>query len=271
LEQFRWETNLADRSRASILQNFAQDIAFMRRLFGPIRTITATASHAETHYDPFAPRGNLPPLEQLGVQLGVAGNEVVRWNVMPAKGDTRGTITLLGSHGRAELTMNRDASQWLGVLEQGKDRRELSWPQPVSQWQEISQLIESQKRPPTASAPQLQFPPWLDHCRDLEAIEAVDRSLLKGRSVAIHADEATEEEAFKGTMASAGCLVLMLVLLMLVGVLFVEGLQLPIRKLALWRFWPVGLVVCILMFLLLQTLGVLVRKPASDTRETPRK
>ena len=267
LEQFRWETNLSDRSRASVLQTFAQDIAIVRRLFGAIRTVTAAASHAETHYDPFAPRANLPPLEQLGVQLGVAGNEVVRWNVMPAQGETLGTITLLGSAGRAELKLHRDPSQWAGMLERGNDRQEIAWPQPASLWQEISSAVNVVSNPRRDASTTVVFPEWLDLCRDLEAIEAIDRSLLKGRSVAVHAEETSEEESFKGTMASAGCLVLLLVLLAFGGVLLVEGLQLPIRKFAIWRLWPVGLVVCILGFLLLQSLGVLVCKPAAEPSE----
>lgn len=257
LEQFRWATNLSDRSRASVLQTFAQEIAIVRRLFGAIRTVTAAASHAETHYDPFAPRANLPPLEQLGVQLGVAGNEVVRWNVMPAQGDVLGTVTLHGSEGRAGLTLHRDSSQWAGILERGRDRQEFAWPQPASLWQEISSAVSD-------STTVVNFPAWLDLCRDLEAIEAIDRSLLKGRSVAIHAEETSEEESFKGTMASAGCLVLLLVLLAFGGVLLVEGLQLPIRKFAIWRFWPVGLVVGILIFLGMQSLRAFVHKPGAE-------
>ena len=52
------------------------------------------------------------------------------------------------------------------------------------------------------------FPAWIDVCHDLEAAEAIDRSLSRGRTVNVTTDEPTEEEAFKGVMAAGGCLTL---------------------------------------------------------------
>lgn len=256
-EQCLWEVHLADRSRTAVLQKLAEDLPILRRLLGGIRTVTATAAHAETHYDPFAPRSNLPPLEQLQVQLGMAEDIVVRWQVSPQREDETATIQLIGTQGRAELKLHPDLSRWSGLLIREGTREEIHWPQPPSLWQDYSQLIAR----PGLRSELIGMPTWLDQCRDLEILEAIDRSLVKGRSVAVHAEETSEADAFKGTMASAGCLVLMFVLLVLMGVLLVEGLQLPIRNYAIWRYWPGGLVVCIVIFLLMQSLGVLVRSP----------
>jgi hypothetical protein len=97
----------------------------------------------------------------------------------------------------------------------------------------------------------------LDVCRDLEALEAIDRSLLRGRTVAIHAADATEAEAFKGTMASWGCLLMVLVLFLFVVLSVAQGLG---SRWVVGRWWAGGLVLLIGLFLAAQALCVLVRE-----------
>jgi cytochrome c biogenesis protein ResB len=53
---------------------------------------------------------------------------------------------------------------------------------------------------------------WLAACRSMEAVAAVEKSLQRGRTIELNQAEQTEEHAFKGVMASAGCLILMLLL-----------------------------------------------------------
>jgi hypothetical protein len=114
---------------------------------------------------------------------------------------------------------------------------------------------------------------WLRSCRDQEAAEAVDRSLLKGRTIELFHEEHTEAASFKGIMAMGGCLLLVLAICVLLLVTLVEGLQLPLRNLAAWRLWPLYLLMPIGAFLLLQFLGLALGAPTRDgiSRHTPMK
>src|SRR5207244_3847596 len=56
---------------------------------------------------------------------------------------------------------------------------------------------------------------WLAACRDQEAAEAVDRSLMRGRTIELFNEEHTEEASFKGVMAMGGCLVLLVAICVL--------------------------------------------------------
>jgi hypothetical protein len=100
---------------------------------------------------------------------------------------------------------------------------------------------------------------WAEVCHDLEVVSVIDRSVQKGRTVELLAEERSEEESFKGVMAVGGCLTLVAGLLMLLLAATIEGLQLPIRNWPAWRLWPVYVLLPVLAFLLLQTLQVIVK------------
>src|SRR4029077_4312375 len=89
---------------------------------------------------------------------------------------------------------------------------------------------------------------WLAACRDQEAAEAVDRSLLRGRTIELFNESHSEEQSFKGVMAMGGCLLLVAALAVLFFVVLVESLQLPVHEFLIWRLWPVYLLVPIVVF-----------------------
>jgi hypothetical protein len=107
---------------------------------------------------------------------------------------------------------------------------------------------------------------WLAACRSLEAVAAVEKSLQRGRTIELNQAEQTEEHAFKGVMASAGCLLLLLMLVAVFVVSLVEGLQLPLRKSLIWRAWPLALVLPLGIFLAMQFLQTIIEKPAREER-----
>jgi hypothetical protein len=104
---------------------------------------------------------------------------------------------------------------------------------------------------------------WLDACRDQEAAEAIDRSLLRGRTIELYNEEHTEAESFKGVMAMGGCLLLVAALAMVLLAALVEGLRLPLRNWPVWQMWPTLLLVPLGLFLLLQLLQLVVRRESA--------
>jgi hypothetical protein len=103
----------------------------------------------------------------------------------------------------------------------------------------------------------------LKACRSLEALAAVEKSLQRGRTIEVAQSEQSEEHNFKGVMASAGCLLLFLILFAVFIVALVEGLRLPLRDSAIWRLWPLGLILPLALFLGLQFLQTVIQKPQS--------
>jgi hypothetical protein len=105
---------------------------------------------------------------------------------------------------------------------------------------------------------------WIDACRDQEAAEAVDRSLLRGRTIELYGEEHTEADSFKGVMAMGGCLLLLLVIGVTFAAALIEGLRLPLRAWPAMQMWPVCLLVPVAIFLLLQLLQLAVKRPESE-------
>jgi hypothetical protein len=95
----------------------------------------------------------------------------------------------------------------------------------------------------------------------LETLAAVERSLQRGRTIELSQADQTEEHAFKGVMATSGCMLLLVMLFGVFVVSLVEGLQLPLRNWAVWRLWPLFMIVPLGIFLVTQLLQTVIEKP----------
>jgi hypothetical protein len=260
VEQIVLERSLADRSRPSVLTAFARDAAILRQLIGTIRSITASGPAPATGRDPLGPKPKEPPpLANLSVHVG--GDEVraARWSVVPSHGGQHASLTLIGPSGTAVLRIQAEGEWQLQVA--GSEEKTLAFaPEPGFEealWR-LSHSLEPEFRDDEA---------WLNACRDQEAAEAIDRSLARGRTIELLNEEHTEEESFKGVMAVGGCLLLVGALGVVFVATIVEGLRLPLRDWAVWRFWPVYLLVPIAVFLLLQLLQLVVKKDVPSLRQ----
>jgi myo-inositol 2-dehydrogenase/D-chiro-inositol 1-dehydrogenase len=107
---------------------------------------------------------------------------------------------------------------------------------------------------------------WHDAARTVELADAIDRSLAKGRTIDLHHEEFSDVGTFKGTMASAGCGLLVVGLILVVVVALVHTLAAQ----AGWNWlarkldgWPYLMLVVFGIFLLLQLL-VFVGKSRPD-------
>jgi hypothetical protein len=243
IEQIVIEREQGDRGRPAVLAQLARDAAIVRRLVGAIRSVTATGQAPKAGRDPLGPKPEeLPALANLSVALGGEIEAPARWSVGPVAAREGAKITLVGERGRAALDLPL-ADCWQHEIAAALDRFE--------------QLVAGGEAATAA---------WLDACRDQEVAEAVDRSLSRGRTIELYNEQHTEEDSFKGVMAMGGCLLLVGALGVLFVATIVEGLRLPLRDWAVWRYWPVYLLVPIAVFLLLQVLQLIVKKETPDLR-----
>jgi hypothetical protein len=260
IEQISFEREQTDRSREAVLIQLARDATLLRCLIGTIQTVSATAAARPLGRDPLGPKmKELPSLSNLSVTFGGEKGLTARWTVVPALNRIAGELTVIGERGKAKLQMPQDVDWSLEVM--GHSVRTVS----VSP-AETAKLTFAQLSHEIADVQQ-DDSAWLAACRDQEAAEAVDRSLARGRTIELYAEEHTEEESFKGVMAMGGCLLLVMAVLVLFLAVIVEGLRLPMRSWPLWRLWPFYLLVLIGGFLLLQLLQLAVKREPSGSSD----
>jgi hypothetical protein len=259
VEQVVFERGLVDRSRPKVLTGFARDAAILRQIVGTIRSISATGPLPPPGRDPLGPKPKeLPPLANLSVHVGGEEGLAARWSVVPAHGNEHASLTLIGASGTATLQMPEHGEWELLVSVTEKLTRSFVPDRGYESalWQ-LSRAQHPESRDDQA---------WLSACRDQEAAEAIDRSLARGRTIELFNEEHTEEESFKGIMAMGGCLMLVGALAVVFLATIVEGLRLPLRDWAVWRYWPLYLLAPIVVFLMLQLLQVVVKKEPPSLR-----
>jgi len=260
LEQVHLEREQSDRGRAAVLVQFARDAALLRRLIGTIRSVSASGPPPKVGRDPLGPRPKeLPALANLSVSLSGERETSVRWSIGPPAGPEMGRLIVIGERGRATLLMPR-GGEWSLDLGRGRAGGHLADEAFSDAQAAIGELWEA------IAGRAADEDAWLAACRDQEAAEAIDRSLARGRTIELFNEEHTEEESFKGIMAMGGCLLLVGALGVVFLATIVEGLRLPLRDWAVWRYWPIYLLVPIAAFLMLQLLQLVVKKETPDLK-----
>lgn len=259
IEQFIIERQLRSRSRSQVLLHLARDVAAMRRFLGEISKVTASGPQTPVGRDPLGPKmSSQPSLANLTVHLQGEREFGGRWSVGPVTTEP-GSLSSL-------VTTSESVSIW--TPETGKycriDRLGLQATETIDDdvnqvLREVQAELEGQwERPFT----------WLSACRDQEVAEAVDRSLARGRTIELFNEQHTEEQSFKGVMAMGGCLLLIAAFGMVFLATIVEGLQLPLRDWAAWKWWPAYLLAPVVLFLLLQLLQLAIKREPAKV-ETP--
>ena len=259
VEQVLFERQQADRSRPAVLLQLARDVAIVRSLLGEIRSVSATGPAPAIGRDPLGPKPKeLPSLANLSVHLGGDWRPSVRWSMSPVVEQEGAKLTLVGERGKAVLQMPARGGWSAEVL--GQDR-------PLEAAQDSSSSASILSRLQKAlGQPELAEGQWLNACRDKEVAEAVDRSLARGRTIELFGEAHTEEDSFKGVMAMGGCLLLVMALGVVFVATVVEGLRLPLRDWQVWKYWPIYLLVPVVVFLLLQLLQVFIKRDEAGLR-----
>lgn len=262
VEQITFERQDVHRDRAAVLLQLARDVALLRELIGNIRSVNATGPAHPVGRDPLGPKSKEPiSLANLSVHLGGESELAARWSIGPVVDRPGGSLSLVGSRGKAVLRLSPTEPPALDFPLAGGTFRPTMPEQNDAElaFTRLENAMRESNENETDSA-------WHNACRDQEVAEAVDRSLARGRTIELFNEEHTEEESFKGVMAVGGCLLLMMALGVVFVATIVEGLRLPMRDWAVWQPWPIYLLVPLVVFVLLQLLRVVVKREESDLR-----
>ena len=176
-----------------------------------------------------------------------AGEVVVTWAVVPDFARRSSQVTLIGERGKLEILIANDNTNDNWVCISSPSDHELD----PAMWgadlpgAAIDQLAAALAAENIAAN---ERSTWQAATRAMELVDAVQLSLHRGRTVEILHQQLTEQLAFRGVMSAFGCglLLLGMLVLVLVGVL---GDTLGI---SLFGWWPFGLGLLLLLFLLLQ-------------------
>ncbi len=252
LESMTLVRRIPDRSKQAVLTWLARDADLIRLLIGePQRLSTLASLASEAAY------------ASLTVEFGGEAQVPARWQV------ARGAVPL------AELTLTGETGQ-IRVALPDSTLEPAVW-----QWQDREGTTDAaafdggqvmldtlrQTLSPAGRPSETRTQPaatWADAARAIELAETVPRSLARGRAIDLHQEEFSEMGTFKGTMASLGCGLVMLGLLVLVVATVIGG----IAHKAGWVFaeqltaiWPFVVLAALGGFLALQLLPLLVQGP----------
>ncbi len=251
--QATFDRTLTAREKAGVLAQFACDVDLIRDTCGDVTKLSAhSAAHDEASY------------ANLGVQMSGPGPTVVRWSIGPVEEAPRGALTVIGARGKATLHMPDEGAWRLETRIDGQIDAES-----FLKWNMADAAIVHLTGAMNGEPPALD---WTEAARSVELAEAIDRSLVKGRTIELHNEEFTDIGTFKGTMTSVGCGLLLAGLIAVFSLGIIEAvarhLGFPAVADAL-RFWPYWLAGLLIVFLLMQ-LVLKLAAPSETAKRTDR-
>lgn len=253
-ESLAFERRMPDRSRQAVLVQLARDADLIRLLVGePNRLSTLSGPDQQSVWN------------SLAVGFSGPGRIPVRWQVAP--GDAASlTIRLQSVRGTTTtLDIPDDASKpW--TWDNGGTESAAFDPGGA-----ILDVLESAlSSAATRSLPAAAT--WADAGRAIELAETVPRSLAKGRAIDLHHEEFSELGTFRGTMASLGCGLVLMALLVLVAATLVAGIAQEIDwglGKAIANSWPMIVLGVLAAFLALQLLPLVIGGSAAGPEAPP--
>jgi hypothetical protein len=253
----------ADRSREAVLRQFARDADLIRMLVGDPARLSTLGGGGDAGWS------------RLAVELSGPDRIPVRWQV--DRGDAPSlAVTLVCESGSIQLDMTDGGDASL-TMPGGEASQFLPAPQPCDDGGAILDLLRrrlGRAAPTAARKDDVLIGPaeWADAARAIELAETVPRSLARGRAIDLHQEEFSELGTFRGTMASLGCGIVLLGLLVIVLATLVGGIAHETG----WGFgeqlaglWPWIMLVTLVLFLSLQLLPLLLPPSASKPPSDP--
>jgi len=243
IESIHCERRLADRTKAAVLSAFCRDVDLVRAVVGDPERLSTLAAAADSAWP------------SLAIGLTSAMGIPTRWQVAPA-GVPGLSIRLQSAAAEAVVVAPDDLDvpwTWNGVRSEPFDRGRAT----------LDALDLALGRGTSSRAVDaIPAAGWSDAARAIELAETVPRSLARGRAIDLHREEYTDLGTFRGTMASLGCGLIMLALVVVIVATLAAGVA---RELG-WNAvsgiadaWPAIVLVVLGLFLALQVIPLLIR------------
>ena len=243
VEQIVMKRSLVSGSRDDAIRQFAIDIDLLGAVIGDVVRVSATD----------ADEGAAQSL--LSVQMANTEGVLIRWEVVPSHRENVTSLQVNGSGGAYELQMPTDAAWSLSV---GSDANESS-----------GETFEEEASAAALAIDELQYAleasdklsRWRRATRSMEIVEGLRKSLLKRRTIDVAPRLASEMGAFKSTMTSIGCSLLMLSVVFFVAVGTLHWIAVNAgwtRMATVIGYWPWAMLAVFALFLLLQTLKLVI-------------
>ena len=216
-------------TRAEVLERFICDIGAIRRLTGPCDKVSAMGSLGEATTAP-----------QAGIQITATSGALIRWSIGPTRDEPATHWRVVGGDGTADLHVD-SVGDWHATITRNGVAEDRDYSQAIG----VAAAAEAGLLAIGDPANEL----WREALADLELVEAVERSLRKGRTVELFHEEASEQGTFHGVMAAGGCLLLMLSIGTAVAATVLGKFQFAVANI-----WPYALLAVLAVFLLMQFL-----------------
>lgn len=189
IELISIERSMPLRQRSDVLPAFAHDAEIMRRLAGPLLRLSAAGAARDAE--------SKPSLANVVVSADAAPGPL-RWSAISDAALRWAKVTLHGAADSVTLTMPAAGTWQLTAPDLQREYEPLDSVAAVLG--ELESALASTRQPAVS---------WLNACRAVEAMEAIDRSLARNRAIELYNEEHSEESSFKGIMAASGCLMLL--------------------------------------------------------------
>lgn len=246
VHQIICQRDLADCGRDEVVRSLARDVEVLRAVAGGIRTVSAVG-----------PRAADATYASLQVQMTSPGSATLRWAVTPtADATSTATLLLIGDCGSATWYMPTDRIEY--STNANSEQQSLPLPSFDSARIAIDELAAA--LPANGTAGSEAASTWQSATAAMEVVDTIELSLQKGRTIEVHQQRLTEQLAFRGTMAAFGCGLLLLVLIGLP----ILGLIGDVLGVPLKDYWPAILLAVLALFLGMQLLPWLVKRPRPE-------
>jgi hypothetical protein len=248
IEQMTIERETRTRTRVASLTHFVRDLGLARRIAGTCDKVSALGKFGGE------PNDDSPTSRSegghLGVQITTTDGILIRWSIGPVVERNGAKLTLVGASGSAVVTIPESGAWELAVRRGDVAEQESFAP---------DDAVKSGAAAVAAAIEATDDALWREALADLELVEAVERSMRKGRTVELFHEEASEEGTFHGVMAAGGCLLMMLAI----------GLAITATVFGRFRFqianlWPYALLVLLGAFLIMQFLKLVFPPEKQD-------
>ncbi|MDG2208126.1 MAG: hypothetical protein P8K78_09510 [Pirellulales bacterium] len=235
IERVEMERAFATDAEQNVFETFTQDATLLSVATGPMNEIVAMRLGDE-------------PVP-LNVQCASRSGGLVRWSALRSfQDDAAAHLLIEGSAGRCELRLNA-SEQWTVKTASGE--------QTFPAGNLMAQCAAAADSPAD----------WRTVTHSLEVREAAEKSMKRGRLVRLNLDGRGERTAFKGTMASLGCGLLLGGLFLMIISAFILSFS-DAAGLGKFTQWisklPWVLAGLMLLFLMIQLLALVIPRGGED-------